>query len=49
MSQNDLDNGRLVALVGFAPVLPAEFVVIQIEIQTATPVHHSPLTSSGKP
>jgi phage tail sheath protein FI len=34
MSQNDLDNGRLVALVGFAPVLPAEFVVIQIAIQT---------------
>ncbi len=34
MSQNDLDNGRLVALVGFAPVRPAEFVVIQIVIQT---------------
>lgn len=34
MSQNDLDNGRLVALVGFAPVSPAEFVIIQIGIQT---------------
>jgi uncharacterized protein len=34
MSQNDLDNGRLVALVGFAPVRPAEFVVIEIGIQT---------------
>lgn len=34
MSQNDLDNGRLVALVGFAPVRPAEFIVVQIGIQT---------------
>lgn len=34
MTQNDLGNGRLVALVGFAPVRPAEFVVIQICIQT---------------
>jgi hypothetical protein len=34
MSQNDLDNGRLVALVGVAPVFPAEFVVFQISIQT---------------
>lgn len=34
MTQNDLDNGRLIALVGFAPVRPAEFIVIQIGIQT---------------
>ncbi len=34
MTQNDLDNGRLVIVVGFAPVQPAEFVVIRITIQT---------------
>jgi len=34
MTQNDLDNGRLVALVGIAPVRPAEFVVLRISIQT---------------
>jgi len=27
MSQNDLDNGRLVCLVGVAPLRPAEFVI----------------------
>ncbi len=30
MTQNDLDNGRLVVVVGVAPVKPAEFVVFQI-------------------
>lgn len=30
MTQNDLDNGRLVIVVGVAPVKPAEFVVFQI-------------------
>ena len=30
MTQNDLDNGRLVVSVGVAPVKPAEFVVFQI-------------------
>lgn len=30
MSQNDIDNGRLIAIVGVAPVYPAEFVIIQI-------------------
>lgn len=34
MTQNDLDNGRLVIVVGFAPVQPAEFVVIRITIHT---------------
>ncbi len=34
MTQNDIDNGRLVILVGFAPVHPAEFVVLQITGQT---------------
>jgi Phage tail sheath protein FI len=31
MTQQDLDNGRLIVLVGIAPVAPAEFVVIRIE------------------
>ena len=30
-TQDDLDAGRLVALVGFAPLKPAEFVHIRIE------------------
>jgi phage tail sheath protein FI len=30
MSQNDIDNGRLIAIIGVAPVYPAEFVIIQI-------------------
>jgi len=30
MTQNDLDNGRLIVSVGVAPVKPAEFVVFQI-------------------
>jgi uncharacterized protein len=30
MTQNDLDNGRLVIEVGVAPVRPAEFVVFRI-------------------
>ena len=32
MTQNDIDNGRLVVVVGFAPLQPAEFVVVQIAI-----------------
>ena len=36
MTQNDLDNGRLVCLVGVAPVRPAEFVIIRIGQWTAT-------------
>jgi len=30
MVQNDLDNGRLIVLVGVAPVKPAEFVTFRI-------------------
>ena len=30
MSQDDIQNGRLIAIVGVAPVFPAEFVIIQI-------------------
>ena len=30
MTQNDLDNGRMIALVGVAPVKPAEFVIFRV-------------------
>jgi phage tail sheath protein FI len=30
MTQNDLDNGRLIVLVGFAPLRPAEFEILRI-------------------
>jgi phage tail sheath protein FI len=35
MTQNDLDNGRLVCEVGVAPVKPAEFVIFRISQWTA--------------
>jgi uncharacterized protein len=35
MTQNDLDNGRLVCLVGIAPVKPAEFVIFRVGQWTA--------------
>ena len=35
MTQNDLDNGRLICLVGVAVVKPAEFVVFRIGQKTA--------------
>ena len=35
MSQNDLDNGRLVCLVGVAAIKPAEFVIFRIGQTTA--------------
>ena len=34
MTQADIDTGRLIALVGVAPVRPAEFVLLQITCQT---------------
>ncbi|MGY1776802.1 phage tail sheath family protein [Geodermatophilus sp. SYSU D00804] len=34
MTQNDLDNGRLICLVGIAPLRPAEFVVFRIGQKT---------------
>jgi uncharacterized protein len=30
MTQNDIDNGRLIMIIGVAPVKPAEFVIIRI-------------------
>ena len=35
MSQNDLDNGRLICLVGVAALKPAEFVIFRIGQKTA--------------
>ncbi len=35
MTQNDIDNGRLVCEVGVAPLTPAEFVVFRIGQKTA--------------
>lgn len=37
MTQNDLDLGRLVCVVGVAAVKPAEFIIFRIGQQTATP------------
>jgi phage tail sheath protein FI len=35
MTQTDLDSGRLICLVGVAPVKPAEFVIVRIGLWTA--------------
>jgi phage tail sheath protein FI len=35
MTQNDIDNGRLVCLVGVAAVRPAEFVIFRVGQWTA--------------
>ncbi|MDQ1707799.1 MAG: uncharacterized protein QOJ88_1010 [Pyrinomonadaceae bacterium] len=34
MTQDDIDNGRLICLVGIAPVKPAEFVIFRIQQKT---------------
>ena len=35
MTQTDIDNGRLICVVGVAPVKPAEFVIVRIGLWTA--------------
>ena len=35
MTQDDLDNGRVIVLLGVAALRPAEFVVIRVGVQTA--------------
>jgi phage tail sheath protein FI len=35
MTQGDIDNGRLIVVIGVAPVKPAEFVIIRIGLWTA--------------
>lgn len=34
MTQDDIDNGRLICLIGIAPVKPAEFVIFRISQKT---------------
>lgn len=36
MTQNDIDNGRLIINTGIAPIKPAEFVIIRIDQKTLT-------------
>jgi hypothetical protein len=38
MSQDDIDNGRLICSVGIAPVRPAEFVIFRIQQKTQAAV-----------
>ena len=35
MTQDDIDNGRLICNIGIAPVKPAEFVIFRITQHTA--------------
>lgn len=35
MTQDDIDNGRLICLIGIAPVKPAEFVIFRISQKTS--------------
>jgi len=35
MSQDDIDNGRLICVIGVSPVKPAEFVIFRITQKTA--------------
>lgn len=36
MTQSDIDNGRLICLIGVAPVKPAEYIIIRIGLFTAS-------------
>ena len=35
MSDDDIANGRLICLIGFAPLKPAEFVILRVSWKTA--------------
>jgi phage tail sheath protein FI len=35
MDQKDLDVGRMVCLIGMAPVKPAEYVILRLSQRTA--------------
>ena len=35
-TQNDIDNGRVNIVIGFAPIQPAEFVIVSIAALTAS-------------
>jgi Bacteriophage tail sheath protein len=49
MTQDDLDNGRLVMLIGVAPVRPAEFVIFRIGQWTARTRTEQPGPATGEP
>lgn len=48
MTQDDIEQGRLKVLVGFAPLEPAEFVILEIGRNLAHVIAES-LCPSGKP
>ena len=33
MNQADIDSGRVIIRVGFAPLKPAEFVILRIQLE----------------
>ncbi len=35
MTQNDINSGRLIVLIGVAPIKPAEFVIFRVQVLTA--------------
>ena len=35
MTQDDIDNGRLIVIIGVAPIKPAEFVIVRL-VQSRT-------------
>ena len=37
MPQTDIDNGRIVILIGVAPLRPAEFIIFRMSVATQTP------------
>lgn len=37
MTQDDVDDGRLNVTIGFAPLKPAEFVILRIALAARTP------------
>ncbi len=49
MTQNDIDNGRLIVEVGVAPVKPAEFVIFRIGRWTGASVTEQLGPASGEP
>lgn len=49
MTQDDLDNGRLVCLIGVAPVKPAEFVIFRFSQKTTKPATRGCGDRLGRP
>jgi phage tail sheath protein FI len=37
MTQDDIDNGRMIVMIGIAPVRPAEFVIFRIGVAAQSP------------